>query len=227
LTISEQTAPAIRKNRFLGFPLLNRLKPLRAKTKMENKSTNRNKALHDQIFDQWISRIKIRSQRETHFIGLGGGGTNAVKYLWSQQAKGRYTFVNKPERADIPAGINLIPFQSPKILKFTGTKGDIYFSDMEQPLELPAEFTRLFREDCRFVLLACLGGYTGTKMAEALSGMLQKEQRDFLTICSMPFSFEGTSRLANAHEAMNLALSEAFPAADWYFYKIISKLRVV
>ena len=47
-------------------------------------------------------------------------------------------------------------------------------------------------------LLAGLGGYTGTKMAEALSGMLQKEQKDFITLCSMPFSFEGRNKLACA-----------------------------
>jgi hypothetical protein len=162
--------------------------------------------------------------------------------------KGRCTVVNDPDDADIPAGINLIPFQSPKILKFTGKKGDIYFPDMDQPLELPDEFTGLFREDCRFVLLAGLSSYTGTKMAEALSGMMQKEQKDFLTICSMPFSFEGRNKLTIAREAMermktipychlfeldmlrnehdDLLLSEAFPAGDRCFYKIINKLRI-
>jgi hypothetical protein len=194
---------------------------------MENNADSRIKALRQQTFDHWISKIKISAHSDNHFIGLGNGGTNAVKYIWSQWVKGRFTVVNDPEDADIPDGINLIPFRSPKIRKFSGKKRDFYFPDMEQPLELPDELSGLFRENCRFILLAGLGGYTGTKMAEALSGMLQKEQRDFPTICSMPFSFEGTSRLANAHEAMNLALSEAFPAADRYFYKIISRLRIL
>jgi len=48
---------------------------------------------------------------------------------------------------------------------------------------LPDELTGLFRENRRFVLLAGLGGYAGTKMAEALSLLLHKEQKDFLTIC--------------------------------------------
>jgi cell division GTPase FtsZ len=216
---------------------------------MNDNSELRTKALREQTFEHWISRIKISSRTETHFIGLGSGGTNAVKYLWSQWVKGRCTVVNNPDSTDIPAGINLIPFQSPKILKFTGKKGDIYFLDMEQPLELPAEFTGLFQEDCRFVILAGLGGYTGTKMAEALSRMLQKQQKDFITLCSMPFSFEGRSRLAIAREAKDrmraipnchffeldvvrneqedLSLSEAFPEGDRYFYKIISKLKLV
>jgi hypothetical protein len=163
--------------------------------------------------------------------------------------KGRCTVVNDPDDADIPAGINLIPFQSPKILKFTGKKGDIYFPDMDQPLDLPDELTGLFQENCRFVLLAGLGGYTGTKMAEALSLMLHKEQKDFLTICCVPFSFEGRNRLKIAREAMermktipnchffeldllrneqeDLMLSEAFPAGDRYFYRIISRLQIV
>jgi len=216
---------------------------------MENNVTNRIKAFYDLSFEHWVSNIKISTNTETHLIGLGSGGTNAVKYIRSQWVKGRCTVVNNPDRAEIPAGMHLIPFHSPKILMFTGKKGDIYFPDMAQPLELPDELTSLFRADCRFVLLAGLGGYTGTKMAEALSGMLLKQQKDFLTLCSMPFSFEGRSRLAYAREARermkvipnchffeldllrneheNLMLSEVFPAGDRYFYKIISKLGIV
>ncbi|MHC1773825.1 MAG: hypothetical protein AB9834_00290 [Lentimicrobium sp.] len=216
---------------------------------MENKSTNRIKAPQENNFEIRLSNIKISTQTETHLIGLGSGGVNAIKYIWSQWANGRFTAVNDPADADIPDGINLIPFHSPKILKFTGTKRDIYFPDMEQPLELPDEMTGLFREDCRFVILAGLGGYIGTKIAEALSRMLQKEQKDFITICSVPFSFEGRNKLAYAREAVeqmksipnchffeldllrnehnDLLLSEAFPAGDRYFYKIISKLRIV
>jgi len=216
---------------------------------MNDKSRLRIKALREQNFEHWISRIKISSQRETHFIGMGGGGTNAVKFLWSNWVRGRYTVVNTHENKDIPDGINLIPFHSPKNIKFTGKKEDIYVPDLENPLKLQEKLTWLNREDCRLVLLAGLGGYTGTKMAEALSGMLHKQQKDFLTICSMPFRFEGRSRLANAQEAMNrmktipnchffelemlrdeyenMSLSEAFPAADRYFYRIISKLRIV
>ncbi|MBK9357022.1 MAG: hypothetical protein IPN08_06480 [Bacteroidales bacterium] len=108
---------------------------------------------------------------------------------------------------------------------------------------MPDELTGLFRENGRFVLLAGLGGYTGTKVAEAFSLMLYKQHKDFLTICSMPFSFEGRFRLTIAREAkermkaipnchffeldmlrndhVNMALSEAFPAADRCFYKIL------
>jgi cell division GTPase FtsZ len=98
------------------------------------------------------------------------------------------------------------------------------------------------------VLLAGLGGYAGTKMAGALSLILHKQQKDFITICSMPFSFEGRNRLAIAREAKermkaipnshffeldllrneheNLMLSEVFPAGDGYFYKIIQKAEL-
>ncbi len=214
--------------------------------RMGRESEQRVKALRELSFEHWVSKIQISTQTETHLIGLGSGGTNAVKYIWSQWVKGRFTVVNKPDSEDIPAGINLIPFHSPKILMFSGKKGDIYFPDMEKPLELPDELIKLLRENCRFILMAGLGGYTGTKMAEALSLMLHKEQKDFLTICSVPFSFEGRSRLAHAREAMNrmktipnchffeldllrnenenLLLSEAFPAGDRCFYKIISRL---
>jgi len=216
------------------------------KTKMENNSTNRIKALQELCFEDWLGNIKISTNTETHIIGLGTGGANAVKYIRCQWEKVRYTVVNDPGDIDIPDGINLIPFQSPKILKFTRKKGDIYFPDMVQPLILPGELAGLFREDCRFVLLAGLSGFTGSKMAEALSMMLHKEQKDFITICSMPFSFEGRSRLAYAREARermkvitnchffeldilrsvheNLLLSDAFPAGDRYFYRIINRL---
>ncbi|MBK6964903.1 MAG: hypothetical protein IPH20_13435 [Bacteroidales bacterium] len=213
---------------------------------MNRESEQRVKALRELSFERWVSRIKISTHSETHLIGLGSGGANAVKYIWSQWVKGRFTVVNDPVDTDIPDGIKLIPFHSPKIRKFSGKKGDFYFPDMEQPLELPDELTDLFRENYRFLLLAGLGGYTGTKMAEALALMLHKEQKDFLTICSMPFSFEGRNRLAIAREAeermktipnchffeldllrneqKDLLLSEAFPAGDRYFYRIIITL---
>ncbi|MBK6345965.1 MAG: hypothetical protein IPF68_08485 [Bacteroidales bacterium] len=212
---------------------------------MENKSNSRIKALQELNFEHWLGNIKINTKNEAHIIGLGSGGTNAAKYIWNQWEKGRFTMINDLDNADIPDGINLIPFQSPKIRMFSGKQRDFYIPDMEQALEMPDELTGLFRENCRFVLLAGLGGYTGTMMAEALSLMLHKEQKDFLTICSMPFSFEGRNRLTIAREAMermkvihnchffeldmlrndhvNMALSEAFPVADSHFYKILQE----
>lgn len=216
---------------------------------MENNSTSRIEALQELSFEHWVSKIEITTQTETHIVGLGRGGTNAVKYIWNQWEKGRFTVINDPDNADIPDGINLIPFHSPKIRKFSGKHRDFYIPDIDQALELPDELTGLFRENCRLVLLAGLGGYTGTKMAEALSLMLHKEQKDFLTICSMPFSFEGRNRLTIARESkermkaipncyffeldmlrndyVNMALSEAFTAADRCFYKILQKSGLV
>lgn len=94
-----------------------------------------------------------------------------------QWIKGRFTVVNHPEDTDIPVGINLIPFIPPETIRFTGKKGDIYFSDMGKPLKLPDELTGLFREDCRFVILVGMGGYTGTKMEKPCPGCCISNKR--------------------------------------------------
>jgi len=216
---------------------------------MDSRSEQRIKALQELDSKYWLSEIEISNQTETHFIGLGSAGANAVKYIWSQWMKAQFTVVNDQRGADIPEGIKLIPFISPKILKFTGKYGDFYDPDMAQPLELPDELSELFNQNCRFVLLAGLGGYTGTKMAEALSLMLHNSQKDYITICSVPYRFEGRNKqtialqaieqmktIPNCHffeldqlkdEQEDMLLCDAFPAGDRYFYKIISKLLMI
>lgn len=213
---------------------------------MDNNAKNRIKALQKLSFKPWLSEIEISTQTETHFIGFGSGGANAVKYIWSQRVKAQFTVVNDQRGAEIPEGIKLIPFISPKILKFTGKYGDITVPDMAQPLVLPDELTELFHENCRFVLLASLGGYTGTKMAEALSLMLHNAQKDYITICSVPYRFEGRNNqlialeaiermktIPNCHifeldqlkdEQEDMLLCDAFPAGDRYFYRIVYEL---
>jgi len=41
-------------------------------------------------------------EKMTHFIGLGGAGTNAVEFLFKNGIKGKFTCVSYPQRPKLP-----------------------------------------------------------------------------------------------------------------------------
>ncbi len=104
---------------------------------------------------------------------------------------------------------------------------------------------QLFRESHRYVLLAGLGGYTGTYMTEELALLLRKRRMDFYIICSLPFSFEDSRRQSFAHRVVNklqsvnnfkyfeletirntygdITLKHAFQRGDEQFFRVFEK----
>ncbi|MCX6227378.1 MAG: hypothetical protein NTV01_22015 [Bacteroidia bacterium] len=113
--------------------------------------------------------------RQLHFIGLGGGGCNAVEYIHSKGIQANYTCISHPERSSLPSDIH---FQTFARL----SKWDLF------------DGYDLVRKNRRYVLLSGLGGKTGTYLVEEFMLLLQYQNRDFLTICSLPFAFEGHQR---------------------------------
>ena len=73
---------------------------------------------------------------------------------------------------------------------------------MRQKLVLTQEIKDLFRENHWYVLIAGLGGYTGTKMVEELTLWLDDVGKVFATICSLPFYFEGKIRNTIAEKSL-------------------------
>ena len=210
---------------------------------MENNTGYKNKSTGEQITGQKFSTSDPAHRGDNHVIGLGYGGARAAIYAWQQWVRGGFTVVSDPQNAEVPDGIHLIRFRSPRIRVYSGRMGEFSLPDMDEPLHLPEELNQVLSEEGRFILLAALGGYTGTKMAEALSLRLQSEQKDFVVLCSLPFRFEGRTRNRIAREALErmktipdchsfaldslrtanpgMLLSEAFRAGDEAFYRFL------
>ncbi|WP_025006905.1 hypothetical protein [Marinilabilia salmonicolor] len=94
----------------------------------------------------------------------------------------------------------------------------------------------------KIILLAGLGGFTASNLAKELTLVLHAENKNFQTICSLPFTFEGTKRRKNAtkalsaikhlpqvkyfeldslkHKYRDLILSNAFARGDREFWEV-------
>ena len=179
--------------------------------------------------------------KRLHIVGLGGGGCNALEFIHRQGFQAKYTCVTHPERPHLAGDIDFIRHIPPCWLK--SEERSIFLSDRTQKMEMPSRVRRLFSNDHYFILLAGLGGFTGTKMVEELTLYLDEHNRDFLAICSRPFAFEGSIMIDFAEPTRtrlqhipgfkcfeleklrsvygDLKISELFARADEQFYKVL------
>ena len=117
----------------------------------------------------------IKMNKRIHFIGLGGAGCNALEYIYRQGIKANYTSITYPERPHLPPDVHFNAYA--RISKW-----HLF------------EAGTLFNENCRYILLAGLGGDTGSYLVEELTPLLWVQNKEFLILCSSPFSFEGNQR---------------------------------
>ena len=173
-----------------------------------------------------------------HFIGLGGAGSNIIEHIHKKGIKARYTCITSPERPYLPADIEFIQF---------GPAGHDYhnYKVEMKDIEISDDIQNLFKGDSMFVLFAGFGGTTGTNLTRQLSAMLQRNNKQFVVIYTMPFNFEGPSRKSFALKAKqsmdgifnvhsfnlevirqnygNVTLNVAFQKADEHCYQLFRK----
>ena len=184
----------------------------------------------------------VSTSKTIHFIGFGTPGCKVLEYIYKQGISAKYTGIIEPGRLHLSSGIDIIPFSPPRYVRFKRGEELIWFSDMQQKLVVPEEIKQLFIADHRYILLAGLGGYTGTYMIEELSLFLNDSNKDFLAICSLPYLFEGRERKTNATNTFaklrpshhfkyldlerltkkydHMSIKDAFEIADKEFYLV-------
>ena len=159
--------------------------------------TKRRKALKNIIAIGVISTIpkalmtKTFSGPRTHFIGLGNSGGQILQYFLKKQPHAKFTCLTtrKPENRKQEIQYIYIPTLENK-------------EDNGQ-LNLSGEFHEIFNSNDQFVLLAGLGGFSGSLLTKELTLKLHSLNRNFITICSLPFKFEGTKRHYDALKTIN------------------------
>ena len=139
--------------------------------------------------------------KNTIVVGLGGAGCNIVEYLQKNGIKASFIGISNPERPNLSSDIRFIKFVPPQISLGEGSGKFLPVSDMNQPLILPQNIKELFTSNNKYILLAGLGGYTGTYMVEHLADFLKQTKIEFAVICCLPLQFEGKQRKAVAREA--------------------------
>lgn len=165
------------------------------------------------------------SGRAAHFVGLGGAGFSLLAYFHDKLPNARYTWLDAEMPEQVPDYMNFV---------FAGTSDN-----------LSVAVKSLFTGNEKFVLMAGLGGETGTRLIEELSFWLHQHQKDFAAICNLPFTFQGRivreramqaearlSSLPNFHcfdldeigrPSGHLLMGEVFEKADFAYYEIFSK----
>lgn len=182
----------------------------------------------------------LPKSKEIHFIGLGNAGSQALEHIFYKGIVGKFTSVNDIS-SSIPT-INFIKFVAPPDNWISNGDKLVRISNMNNEIIISDELKKLFKNNERFILLAGLSGFTGTKLTAALNGYLEKHNKNFISICSLPFDFESNPRKLNAQCVVtnlkstpnfhffklqsireqygNMKTNDAFLLGNEFFYKI-------
>lgn len=171
-------------------------------------------------------------------IGVGGGGSNAVSYMYKQGIVGvDYAICNTDSQAmhlspvgtKIPLGASLTEGRG------AGSKPDVGKRACMESLE---EIKRFLEDGTKMVFItAGMGGGTGTGAAPIIAKTAREMGILTVGIVTLPFTFEGRIRVSNGYEGVeelrknvdclvaisndklrqihgNLTMSQAFAQAD-------------
>lgn len=140
--------------------------------------------------------------KKTHIIGLGGAGSNLLEHFHTQNLNAQFTYITHPKRLHIHTDIQYIPFKAPGESLLKDGKEILFIPQMDEPLIVPNELKELCVPDEHYVLLAGLGGYTGTYLLEWFIQTLQTNGFSFQVLCSVPFTFEKSRRNVYAEKIL-------------------------
>lgn len=136
-------------------------------------------------------KAKTSPEIQTHFIGLGNSGNNILKYFLKQDPTAKYTCLTTHKPQNPESDIKYIP------IPYSGIKRK------NAQLNIPEEVFDILEANDHYVLLTGLGGFSGSSLVWKLSIRLHSRNRSFLTICSLPYKFEGIKRRKEALNALN------------------------
>ena len=136
-------------------------------------------------------------------IGIGGGGSNAINYMFSKGIKGvDYVICNTDsqalENSPVPNKVQL----GIKETEGLGAGADPVIGE-KAAVESLNEMRRLLEKNTKMVFItAGMGGGTGTGAAPIISKLAM--EMDILTvgIVTMPFVFEGKTRMNHANKGL-------------------------
>lgn len=134
-------------------------------------------------------------------VGVGGGGNNAVNYMYNQNIQGvTFVVINTDEQALKNSPVHNRLMIGPNTTKGlgAGAKPEIACQAAEESVE---EIRALFDDATEMVFItAGMGGGTGTGAAPVVARIAR--ERDLLTIgiVTIPFIFEGQKKIIKALE---------------------------
>ncbi len=137
------------------------------------------------------NQLADQKSKKLHFIGLGHGGSNAVIHIYKQGVKARWTCISGFYSSYVPKEMAFINYQT--------RTGDSEMPYIEN-IALTDEMKQVFEADDYFIIITALGASVGTGLIKDTIDLLRTKNKDYLVICSLPFTNEGRLRNNNANE---------------------------
>lgn len=136
-------------------------------------------------------------------IGVGGGGSNAVNYMFSQGIRGvNFVICNTDaqalESSPVPNKIQLGPFLTEGL--GAGADPEVGKRAAEESIE---DIKKILEKNTKMVFItAGMGGGTGTGGAPVVAKIAREMGILTVGIVTRPFKFEGNKRVRNAEEGI-------------------------
>jgi len=136
-------------------------------------------------------------------IGVGGGGSNAVNYMYSQGIRGvNFVICNTDSQAmelsPIPNKIQLGPFLTEGL--GAGADPEVGKRAAEESIE---DIKKILEKNTKMVFItAGMGGGTGTGGAPIVAKIAKEMGILTVGVVTRPFRFEGKKRIKNAEEGI-------------------------
>lgn len=135
-----------------------------------------------------------------YILGVGKTGAHIASLLYHAGVEAEYALIGNHK--NVPDKVRYIHFKSPRKPLVPGNNM-IMVPDMSIEHPLPALLNDILKQDYHFLILAGLGGYTGTVFTVKIAQHLTFYRRKFTTIVSLPYWFEGIRRSQSAATALS------------------------
>lgn len=130
------------------------------------------------------------NNKPLQIIGFGGAGSNISIAIQKLGMPAKYTCISHPVRENLASEIEFITFTPPGENRITKTGNHFFIPDMNAPIQIPQTLYELFEPNAQYIIIAGLGGYTGTYLMQHFGSWLQENKKTFTAINVLPFSFE-------------------------------------
>ncbi len=147
--------------------------------------------------------IQEKTSSIIKIIGVGGGGSNAVEYMYKQGIKDVDFVICNTEKQDLDNSDIPIKIQLGAMLTEGLGAGNNPERGKQAAIENLDDVIEILEDNTKMVFItAGMGGGTGTGAAPIIANAAKERGILTVAIVTMPFSFEGTKRIKQSLEGI-------------------------
>ncbi len=148
---------------------------------------------------------KEQQENKIHYIGFGNAGAHIVQSLAVKYPHHKFIIANNQKINNLYKEINFVRTENFRKLH-PGIFEKIYdfsIQDGNSKIFIPNKLKEILNKNNSFVLIAGLGGITGSFLIKKTAEYLNAQNKDFRIVASLPFKFEGRKRNYIANSILN------------------------